>query len=72
MLEKGDCKCKGPEAAQSLSCLEIKSRQVWLGGVREGKDTDEAEGPGPPVQGFESHKEESDFTPRAVGSHGGF
>lgn len=42
-LERGDSMCKGPEAAESLSCLWVKGR--WhLEGVSEGKDTGEVEG----------------------------
>jgi len=34
--------CKGPEAAESLSCLQVKGRQC-LGGVSEEKDTGEVQ-----------------------------
>lgn len=71
-LERGDSMCKGPEAAESLSCLQIKGRQ-HLGGVSEGKDTGEIKSSRVlTVYDFENHREQSDLTLRAVGSLGGF
>lgn len=38
--------CNGPEAAQSLSRLRIKGKQVWLRSRSVGKDTGEVKGTG--------------------------
>lgn len=59
--------CKGPEAAESLSCLQIKGRQ-HLGVVSEAKDTGEIKS----SRVLFCHREQSDLTLRAVGSLGGF
>lgn len=72
IAERGGCMYNSPEAAESLSCLGIKGRQVWLGKMNERKGTAEVEGAGASLhRTLRATGWRVDFTLRAAGSHGG-